>query len=100
MRIVGLLPEIRVEQLRGVGSVCGAHKKRVKAYNRGRFCSLKDALLAGARMGILIRIKIFKDFSAKFVKVADNEIVYTTVGFVPLKDALLTAPRVRILLGL
>ncbi len=30
---------------------------------------------------------VFKDFSAKVVKVTENEILYTTVTFAPLKDA-------------
>ncbi len=87
MRHVGLLAGIRVERRRGMGSVCGTHKKRVKAYNRVRFCSLKDALLAAPRMRSSIGFNVFKVFSAKVLKVAENEMIYTTVTFAPLKDA-------------
>jgi len=72
MRHVGLLTGIRVERRRGMGSVCGAHKKRVKAYNRAQFCSLQDALLAAPRMCSSIGFNVFNDFSAKVVNIAEN----------------------------
>ena len=53
---VGLLTGICVERRRGVGSVCGVHKKRVNANCGANFCFLKDALLAGLRMSSVVGV--------------------------------------------
>ena len=74
-------------------------KKNVKAYNRARFGSLKDAFLAAAHMRSIICDYVFKDFSKKIAKVVEHEIVYTTVIFAPLKDAQVGRARMGPVIG-
>ena len=65
------------------------------SYSTVIFVLLKDALLAGPRMGTAHRNSCFYRFSKKFAKVVKSKFVHSTVIFASLTDALLAAPGTR-----
>ena len=56
-------------------------------YNTVGFVLLKDALLAGPRMGAASRNACVYLFSKQNMKVVQSKLLYSMVGFASLKDA-------------
>ena len=79
MRGVESLSAVRVTGSPGVCGALGACKKHVKNYNTAKFDSLKDALLAGARLRPVIGFHIFGASLQNFAQSTKSKETYTTV---------------------